>query len=70
MAISRCAQLAGRAGDPGPPSGSCRKTTRGRLIDALEGINGNGILYTTVHSSVSGDVKLASNHYKSGGWHA
>jgi beta-glucanase (GH16 family) len=35
-------------------------------IDALEGVNGNGNLYTTVHSSVSGDVKLASNHYKSG----
>jgi beta-glucanase (GH16 family) len=35
-------------------------------IDALEGINGNGYDYTTVHSTVSGDVKLASNHYKSG----
>ena len=35
-------------------------------IDALEGVNGNGNLYTTVHSTVSGDVELASNHYKSG----
>ena len=35
-------------------------------IDALEGINGNGYDYTTVHSTVSGAVKLASNHYKSG----
>jgi beta-glucanase (GH16 family) len=35
-------------------------------IDALEQINGNNTLVTTVHSTVSGANKLSSNHYSTG----
>ena len=35
-------------------------------IDGMESVNGNNVDYTTVHSTVSGDSELASNHFKSG----